>query len=115
MKKYGLEWMEVPKSAPLKTMVNLKEKIKREREEARLKVETERLDDEAAAAADAATTGNPLLLGTSAQVKRKWNDDVVFRNQARDGGAAAQPTKKRFVNDTVRNDFHKRFLGKYIR
>ena len=91
------------------------EKIKREREEARLKVETERLDDEAAAAAEAATTGNPLLLGSSAQVKRKWNDDVVFRNQARDGGAAAQPTKKRFVNDTVRNDFHKRFLGKYIR
>ena len=32
MKKYGLEWMEVPKSAPLKTMVNLKEKIKREGE-----------------------------------------------------------------------------------
>ena len=28
----GLEWMEVPKSAPLKTMVNLKEKIKREGE-----------------------------------------------------------------------------------
>jgi len=27
-----LEWMEVPKSAPLKTMVNLKEKIKREGE-----------------------------------------------------------------------------------
>ena len=36
---------------------------------------------------EAALTGNPLLNSqngsASAQLKRKWNDDVVFRNQAR--------------------------------
>lgn len=25
--------------------------------------------------------GNPLLAPKSAQIKRKWNDDVVFKNQ----------------------------------
>jgi protein CWC15 len=44
------------------------------------------------------------------QVKRKWNDDVVFRQQTR----SEPETKKRFVNDTIRNDFHRSFLKKYI-
>ena len=43
MKKYGLEWMEVPKSAPLKTMVNLKEKIKREEGEIERKIAERKL------------------------------------------------------------------------
>ena len=85
------------------------EKIKAEREAARLAKEAE----EAAAAAKereaVLLTGNPLL-GTGL-VKRKWYDDVVFRNQARD----EPKTKKRFINDTVRNDFHKRFMSKYIK
>ena len=45
------------------------------------------------------------------QVKRRWDDDVVFRNQTR-GEPKAQ---KRFINDTIRNDFHKRFLSRYIK
>lgn len=69
-------------------------------------------------------TGNPLLLGdddfdddltsvatSSATVKRKWNEDTIFRNQARD---EVQP-KKRFINDTLRSDFHRKFLQKYIK
>ena len=60
---------------------------------------------------------NPLLdptkLGASSSfaVKRRWDDDVVFKNQSR------EPKKegKRFINDTVRNDFHKRFLNKYVK
>ena len=34
------------------------------------------------------------------------------------GGAQARgegPTKKRFVNDTIRNDFHRKFLNKYVK
>jgi len=60
--------------------------------------------------------GNPLLNLTSATtdssftVKRRWNDDVVFKNQSRD----ARKVKKRFINDTIRSDFHKNFLRKYI-
>jgi protein CWC15 len=65
---------------------------------------------------DAARLGNPLLALSTADVaagriKRKWNDDVVFRNQARGESAGM---KKRFINDTVRNDFHRRFLDKFI-
>ena len=45
-----------------------------------------------------------------ATLKRRWDDDVVFRNQTR-----TEPKKpRRFVNDTVRSDFHRRFLAKYI-
>jgi protein CWC15 len=40
----------------------------------------------------------------------RWDDDVVFKNQARDEPAL----KKRFVNDTIRNDFHRKFLMKFI-
>ena len=41
----------------------------------------------------------------------RWDDDVVFRNQTRN-----EPKKqKRFINDTIRSDFHKRFLNKYIK
>eukprot|EP00892_Ulva_mutabilis_P000573 jgi/Ulvmu1/10516/UM064_0054.1 len=45
------------------------------------------------------------------QIKRRWDDDVVFKNQAR-----TEPKRqKRFINDTVRSDFHKRFLDRYIK
>jgi protein CWC15 len=36
---------------------------------------------------------------------------VVFKNQAR----GEPKTQKRFINDTIRNDFHKRFLQRYVR
>lgn len=44
-------------------------------------------------------------------MKRSWDDDVVFRNQTR-GEPKAQ---RRFINDTIRSDFHRRFLEKYVR
>ena len=49
--------------------------------------------------------------GADFKTKRRWDDDVVFRNQARD----APKVGKRFINDTIRSDFHKRFLNKYIK
>jgi protein CWC15 len=62
--------------------------------------------------------GNPLLDlggggrgGGDFRTKRRWDDDVVFRNQARDEPKVG----KRFINDTIRSDFHKRFLNKYIK
>ncbi len=36
---------------------------------------------------------------------------MVFKNQSREPKKEA----KRFINDTVRNDFHRRFLNKYIK
>jgi protein CWC15 len=35
----------------------------------------------------------------------------VFKNQTR----GEPERKKRFVNDTIRSDFHRRFLNKYIK
>jgi len=87
------------------------EKIKQEREEARLKKEAEEAEA-AEADASSALSSNPLLdPNATAQVKRKWNDDVVFKNQAR----SEPDVKKRFVNDTIRNDFHRKFLSKFMK
>lgn len=83
-------------------------KIRSEREKQQQQVDEEH-DQEAA------LVGNPLLSSAAAagdgRLKRRWNDDVVFRNQAK-GEPAEQ---KRFINDTVRNDFHKRFMNKFIK
>lgn len=57
------------------------EKIKKEREEARLKKEAEESETSLREKSDAAMASNPLLAVGSHQVKRKWNDDVVFKNQ----------------------------------
>ena len=51
--------------------------------------------------------GNPLLNPKDFSVKRRWDDDVVFKNQAR-GTEDKKP--KEFVNDLLRSDFHKRFM-----
>jgi len=87
------------------------EKIKKEREEARKKKEAEESEASLREQSDAAMASNPLLNKSSQQVKRKWNDDVVFKNQAR----SEPEIKKRFINDTIRNDFHRRFLTKYMK
>ena len=89
------------------------EKIKREREAERKR----KADDEAAA--QAATTAllhsNPLLAGGGAAftTKRRWDDDVVFKNQSR--GDVTEKVPKRFINDSIRNDFHKSFMKRYVR
>ncbi|KAG0221300.1 Pre-mRNA-splicing factor Cwf15/Cwc15 [Mortierella sp. GBAus27b] len=94
------------------------EKIKRERAEEkerqeRLQAEEEQKEREAQAA-----IGNPLLdmpgSGSGPKdftVKRRWDDDVIFKNQAR--GMDDKP-KKRFINDTLRSDFHRKFMNRYI-
>ena len=58
--------------------------------------------------------GNPLLNPNKDYgVKRRWDDDVVFKNQAR--GTEDRGKEKRFVNDLLRSDFHRRFMDKYVR
>eukprot|EP00276_Gloeochaete_wittrockiana_P010465 CAMPEP_0184655832 /NCGR_PEP_ID=MMETSP0308-20130426/14564_1 /TAXON_ID=38269 /ORGANISM="Gloeochaete witrockiana, Strain SAG 46.84" /LENGTH=233 /DNA_ID=CAMNT_0027092607 /DNA_START=17 /DNA_END=718 /DNA_ORIENTATION=- len=89
------------------------ERIKRERADEQRKKELERQAQEKKEKDEAVIKGNPLIgLGSNASfsVKRRWDDDVVFKNQTK----GAPVLKKRFINDTVRNDFHKRFLEKYI-
>lgn len=86
------------------------ENIKREREEERQR----RALEEQEARKQEAASSNPLILDGAATftVKRRWDDDVVFRNQAK--GVEDRP-QKRFINDTLRSDFHRKFLDRYIK
>jgi protein CWC15 len=51
-------------------------------------------------------------LSSNFSVKRRWDDDVPFKNCARE---EPDPKRKLYINDTLRQEFHKRFMDKYIR
>ncbi|KAG9456744.1 hypothetical protein H6P81_001252 [Aristolochia fimbriata] len=88
------------------------ERMKKEKEEERLRKERQQREEELKAKEAELIRGNPLLNNaTSFNVKRRWDDDVVFKNQAR----GEFKTPKRFINDTIRNDFHRKFLQKYMK
>ncbi|KAJ2804794.1 complexed with cef1p [Coemansia helicoidea] len=90
------------------------EKIKRERAEERAREEQEaveqQLAQERAGGPSSLLAGNPLLAKHDFAVKRRWDDDVVFRDQAR----GEEKPRKRFINDMLRSDFHRKFMRKYI-
>lgn len=89
------------------------ERIKAERAAKRAKEEEERAAAEQEERERDIALGNPLLNKQNFNIKRRWDDDVVFKNQAR--GTEEKGKKKEFVNDLLRSDFHKRFMGKYVR
>ncbi|KAK2946463.1 putative protein CWC15 [Blattamonas nauphoetae] len=85
------------------------ERIKREKDESQRVLDTD---------ARGNLTVTPGLFSSftaeSAQsfnARPRWNEDVVFRNQA----AGEEKEKKRFINDTVRNDFHRKFLKRFLK
>ena len=55
--------------------------------------------------------GNTLLNPTHFNVKMRWEDDVVYRNQTRD----KSKVPKRFINDTIINYFHHKSLHKHMK
>lgn len=82
------------------------QEIERKQEEERIRMEN-------------ILSGNPLLTHYSSgssksdmKVKRRWDDDVVFKNCAR-----SEPEKKGnvFINDSLRSDFHRKFMEKYVK
>ncbi|CAH9099283.1 unnamed protein product [Cuscuta epithymum] len=86
--------------------------IKKERADEKMRKERKQLEEDLKAKEAELLRGNPLInQPTSFNVKRRWDDDVVFKNQTR-GETKAQ---KRFINDTIRNDFHRKFLHKYMK
>eukprot|EP00262_Sarcandra_glabra_P013018 TRINITY_DN3507_c0_g1_i1.p1 TRINITY_DN3507_c0_g1~~TRINITY_DN3507_c0_g1_i1.p1 ORF type:complete len:226 (+),score=63.79 TRINITY_DN3507_c0_g1_i1:286-963(+) len=88
------------------------ERIKKERAEEKLRKERLQQEEDLKVKEAELIRGNPLLNNaTTFNVKRRWDDDVVFKNQTR--GEAKAP--KRFINDTIRNDFHRKFLQKYMK
>lgn len=92
------------------------ERIRQERALAQAKKEKEEQLLADKLRADQALRSNPLFevsesFDSSSKMKRRWNDDIIFRNQAKD----EPEVKKRFINDTIRSDFHRSFLKKYIK
>uniref|UniRef100_A0A1I7Y0U0 CWC15 protein n=1 Tax=Steinernema glaseri TaxID=37863 RepID=A0A1I7Y0U0_9BILA len=65
--------------------------------------------------------GNPLLQheskepagSTEFKVKRRWDDDVVFKNCAK--GLDERQKEPTFINDAIRSEFHRKFMDKYIK
>ncbi|KAF7718963.1 Pre-mRNA splicing factor Cwf15 [Penicillium ucsense] len=88
------------------------EKIKKERQAQKEKEEQERAAQEQEQREVDIARGNPLLNSQDFNLKRRWDDDVVFKNQAR---GTEKKDGKEFVNDLLRSDFHKRFMSKYVR
>jgi len=90
-------------------------KIKAERAEAAAKEAAVKAKQEEDQREKDIALGNPLLNPQKEEygVKRRWDDDVVFKNQAR--GTEDKGKEKRFVNDLLRSDFHRRFMDKYVR
>ncbi|KAI3456783.1 hypothetical protein Pfo_013446 [Paulownia fortunei] len=88
------------------------ERLRKEKAEQKEREEQQKQEEELKAKEEQLLRGNPLLNNpTSFTVKRRWDDDVVFKNQARGETKMA----KRFINDTIRNDFHRKFLHKYMK
>ncbi|XP_006000724.1 protein CWC15 homolog [Latimeria chalumnae] len=96
------------------------EKIKKERAEEQARKEQEQKAEEERIRMENILSGNPLLNLTGQsqaqvatfKVKRRWDDDVVFKNCAK---GVDDSKDKRFVNDTLRSEFHKKFMEKYVK
>ncbi|KAI6101422.1 Cwf15 Cwc15 cell cycle control protein [Pisolithus croceorrhizus] len=103
------------------------EKIKRERAEEKARQEREESAAKAAVREAEIATSNPLLnlaaaLGQSPgvnttvpgtfSVKRRWDDDLIFKNQAIN---QKKDSSGQFVNDLLRTEFHKKFMSKFIK
>lgn len=44
-------------------------------------------------------------------VQRRWNEDVVFRSDV----ISERSKKQRFINDTIRNDYHRKFMKRHVK
>ncbi|KAA0716642.1 Protein CWC15 -like protein [Triplophysa tibetana] len=99
------------------------EKIKKERAEEQERKDREQKAEEERIRMENILSGNPLLnlagqqpppqIQNTFSVKRRWDDDVVFKNCAK--GVDESRKEKRFINDTLRSEFHKKFMEKYVK
>ena len=72
------------------------ERVRRERAEKREREERARQAEEEEVREKDIALGNPLLNKTDFSIKRRWDDDVVFKNQAR--GTEEKGKRKEFIN-----------------
>jgi protein CWC15 len=85
------------------------ERVRREREEKKRREEAERAKAEQEERERDIAVGNPLLNKQDFTMKRRWDDDVVFKNQAR---GTDDKGKKEFVNVRIRAATLTRFIIK---
>lgn len=88
-------------------------KIKKERAREKAKLDAEKKVEEERIRTEIILKGNPLINQEKAaefKVKRRWDDDVVFKNCAK-----GDDRKPLFINDTLRSEFHKKFMEKYVK
>ncbi|KAK2191295.1 hypothetical protein NP493_56g09007 [Ridgeia piscesae] len=89
-------------------------RIKKERAAETAAKEAEKKAEEERIRMENILRGNPLINQSEKsdfKVKRRWDDDVVFKNCAKDD----TNKEKRFINDTLRSEFHKKFMDKYVK
>ncbi|CAE7152465.1 unnamed protein product [Rhizoctonia solani] len=101
------------------------ERIKRERAAEEERKAREISEGKARDLEEEVATRNPLLNleaalgqgggstkpGTFA-VKKRWDDDVIFKNQ---GANSSDGPNGQFVNDLLRTEFHRKFMAKFIK
>ncbi|KAB5521252.1 hypothetical protein DKX38_025571 [Salix brachista] len=96
---YSLELRRVNCNCDEEALMAELERIKKERAEEKLRQDQLQMAEELKVKEEQLLRGNPLLNNaTTFNVKRRWDDDVVFKNQAR----GESKTPKRFINDTIR-------------
>lgn len=89
------------------------QRIKKERAQEEAKKEREKKEEEERIRMENIMTGNPLLSAqNNFKVKRRWDDDVVFKNCAKGEDGKKE---QHFINDTLRSEFHKKFMQKYVK
>lgn len=93
-------------------------RIKKERLEETQEKEMEKKREDERIRTENILRGNPLLNANSSdspsefKVKKRWDDDVVFKNCAK---IEDDKKKVEFINDTLRSEFHRKFMAKYIK
>ncbi|KAG8763496.1 hypothetical protein FRC11_002622 [Ceratobasidium sp. 423] len=101
------------------------ERIKRERAAEEERKAREISEGKARDLEEEIATRNPLLnleaaLGQGSAsnkpgtfaVKKRWDDDVIFKNQAVN---SSDGPNGQFVNDLLRTEFHRKFMAKFIK
>ncbi|KAJ6234968.1 spliceosome-associated protein cwc15 [Anaeramoeba flamelloides] len=96
------------------------EKLKKEKEEKKRLEEERKLKEMEEQQNNEILDGNQLLnlMNKTEEkkkdkftIKRRWDEDVVFSNTIED-----EPKKrKRVINDTIRNDYHIKFMNRYLK
>ncbi|CAF0976700.1 unnamed protein product [Rotaria magnacalcarata] len=100
-------------------------RIKKERAAEAARLEQQKRLEEERIRTENILKGNPLLnpgskpsapiTNSEFRVKRRWDDDVVFKNCAKADGSSGEKRVAQFINDSLRSEFHRRFMDKYIK